>query len=62
MSDRYDIRRLGIPGGSNFPFLMTAPDGEETIVYASGFMTALYIYSTKINGSPWSIRRMSDNE
>jgi len=58
------MRRIGMPGGLNFPYEIKW-DGGEAIVYAEGEAQAIRIFKTSTlfsNQATFSIRLMSDNE
>ena len=62
-----NVITLGQPGGSAFPFEITAPtldDDQTIIVYALNTVDAANIFSVETTGlSPlFNIRLMSDNE
>jgi hypothetical protein len=60
-----NMKRLGTPGGMNFPFMVNEGLPNEAIVYAHDMIRAIVVWSEDINGTdpePNSVRLMSDNE
>ena len=57
-----EIERIGMPGGTSYPYMVTEANERQTIVYAPTFKEAVDIFQRHRFREPYSVRQMSDNE